>query len=93
MKKYLLLASVVLTSAAVGGAYAAIDCSTPPSCSELGYDMTASECGSAAKLKCPFGDAYYCVPEDGGGGSTDVEDPDSGSTGGNGGGVTEDPLG
>ena len=63
MKKYLLLASVVLTGAAVGGAYAAVDCSTPPSCSELGYDMTASECGSAAKLKCPFGDGYYCAPK------------------------------
>ena len=62
MKKYLLLASVVLTSAAVGGAYAAIDCSTPPSCSELGYDMTASECGSAPKLRCPFGEAYFCEP-------------------------------
>ena len=37
MKKYLLLTSVVLVSAAVGGAYAAVDCSTPPSCSELGY--------------------------------------------------------
>ena len=63
MKKYLLLTSVVLVSAAVGGAYAAVDCSTPPSCSELGYDMTASECGSAAKLKCPFGDGYYCAPK------------------------------
>ena len=63
MKRYLLLTSVVLVSAAVGGAYAAVDCSTPPSCSELGYDMTASECGSAAKLKCPFGDGYYCAPK------------------------------
>ena len=63
MKKYLLLTSVVLVSAAVGGACAAVDCSTPPSCSELGYDMTASECGSAAKLKCPFGDGYYCAPK------------------------------
>ncbi len=75
MKRYLLLTSVVLVSAAVGGAYAAVDCSTPPSCSELGYDMTASECGSAAKLKCPFGDGYYCVPEDGGGSSTEPDTP------------------
>ena len=63
MKKYLLLASVVLTGAAIGGAYAAIDCSTLPSCSELGYSMTASECGNMSKLKCPFGEYYFCPTE------------------------------
>ena len=63
MKKYLLLASVVLTGAAIGGAYASIDCSTLPSCSELGYSMTASECGNMSKLKCPFGEYYFCPTE------------------------------
>ena len=72
MKKYLLLTSVVLTGAAIGGAYAAIDCSIPPSCSELGYNKTASECGNLPKLKCPFGENYFCAL--GNGSSTEPEE-------------------
>lgn len=35
-------------------------CATLPKCADLGFVNTADECGSLKKLKCPFGDAYFC---------------------------------
>lgn len=34
--------------------YAAVNCSTTPSCSELGYTHSASECSGYKVVKCPF---------------------------------------
>ena len=51
-------------------------CATPPSCTELGYTRSASDCATIA-LKCPFDQTkYYCLTADeladiGGGGSCD----------------------
>ena len=35
-------------------------CATLPDCADLGFVNTAEECGTLKKLKCPFGDAYFC---------------------------------
>ena len=40
----------------ISGEAAAQTCVIPPTCEELGYDKVASDCGSLAKLKCPFDD-------------------------------------
>ena len=41
--------------------YAAIDCTTPPTCAELGYKQTASNCAGLFMLKCPFDEtAVFC---------------------------------
>ena len=53
MRKYLLLTGAALIGLG-GSAYAAIDCAVPPTCDELGYTMTTSDCSGMATLKCPF---------------------------------------
>lgn len=35
-------------------------CETLPSCASIGFDKTADDCSGRSKLKCPFGDAYFC---------------------------------
>ena len=46
----------------MSGEAAAQTCVIPPTCEELGYDKVASDCGSLAKLKCPFDDSkYFCT--------------------------------
>ncbi|MBQ8661615.1 MAG: hypothetical protein IJ482_04740 [Alphaproteobacteria bacterium] len=35
-------------------------CGTLPSCATIGFDKTADDCAGRSKLKCPFGDAYFC---------------------------------
>ena len=60
MKKYLLLAGVGFCCVS-GAAWAAIDCTTPPSCAEMGYTMTADDCDGRDTLKCPFNlSEVYC---------------------------------
>lgn len=39
-------------------------CTTFPSCESLGYTKTAKQCEGLAKLKCPFGDTYFCTQAD-----------------------------
>lgn len=51
MKK-LLLASVLGVMALP--AYAAVDCQTLPSCADLGYTYSASDCKGVSTVKCPF---------------------------------------
>ncbi len=51
MKKYLLLCTALTMSSS---AYAALDCATPPTCDELGYTMSSSDCEGQYSLKCPF---------------------------------------
>lgn len=52
---------------------ASAQCVTPPTCSELGYTKTASECSGHTFLKCPFNTAVgYC---DLGTGTTPIPDP------------------
>ena len=53
MRKYLLLAGAALIGLG-GSAYAAIDCTVPPTCEELGYAYPADWCKDQAVLKCPF---------------------------------------
>ena len=53
MRKYLLLAGAALIGLG-GSAYAAIDCTVPPTCEELGYAYPADWCEDQAVLKCPF---------------------------------------
>ena len=46
-------------------AYAALDCTKPPTCEELGYKQTASNCVEQFMLKCPFDEtAVFCGGED-----------------------------
>lgn len=55
--KYILAAgTAVLLPASV----AADTCSTLPSCESIGFTYSAADCGTLKKLKCPFGDAYFC---------------------------------
>ena len=51
MKKYLLLCSALTVASS---AYATLDCTTPPSCAELGYTMSTDDCAGKFALKCPF---------------------------------------
>lgn len=38
-------------------------CVRPPSCSELGYNYTATDCQGYARLVCPFDNTmFYCAP-------------------------------
>ena len=53
MRKYLLMAGAALIGLS-GSAYAALDCNTPPSCDELGYAYSSTECDGQSTLKCPF---------------------------------------
>ena len=39
---------------------AADTCSTLPTCESIGFTYSAGDCGKLKKLKCPFGDAYFC---------------------------------
>lgn len=55
--KYILAAgAVVLLPASV----AADVCGVLPTCDSLGFTYSATDCGTLKKLKCPFGDAYFC---------------------------------
>ena len=55
--KYILAAgAAVLLPASV----AADVCGVLPTCEALGFTYTADDCGTLKKLKCPFGDAYFC---------------------------------
>lgn len=37
-------------------------CQTPPSCTELGYNMTAEDCSGKTSIKCPFDSSkIYCL--------------------------------
>ena len=45
-------------------AYAALDCATPPTCAELGYKQTETDCAGKFMLKCPFSDEdFFCGGE------------------------------
>ena len=58
MKKYLLLS---LAMAVALPAYAALDCAEPPTCDDLGYTQSASDCAGQFILKCPFDEtAVFC---------------------------------
>ena len=62
MKKYLFLS---LAMAVALPAYAALDCATPPTCAQLGYIQSASDCAGKFMLKCPFSDEdFFCGGED-----------------------------
>ena len=62
MKKYLLLS---LAMAVALPAYAALDCSTPPTCDDLGYTQSASDCAGKFTLKCPFDETVvFCGGSD-----------------------------
>ena len=55
--KYILAAgAAVLLPASV----AADVCGVLPTCEALGFTYSAADCGTLKKLKCPFGDAYFC---------------------------------
>ncbi len=57
MKKYLLLCTALTISSS---AYA-LDCATPPTCDDLGYTQSASDCAGQFMLKCPFSDEdFFC---------------------------------
>ena len=61
MKKYLLLCTALTISSS---AYAAIDCSVRPSCADLGYTQTETDCAGKFILKCPFdSEAAFCGGE------------------------------
>ena len=63
MKKYLLLCTALTISSS---AYAAIDCSVRPSCADLGYTQTETDCAGKFILKCPFDEtAVFCGGVDG----------------------------
>lgn len=55
--KYILAAG---TAMLIPVTVAADTCSTLPSCASIGFTYSAADCGTLKKLKCPFGDAYFC---------------------------------
>lgn len=68
MKQYLLLAGAALIGWGEP-AFAAIDCAVPPSCEELGFTMTTSQCSEKTTLKCPFDRTKVFCHEDLSGGT------------------------
>ena len=65
MKKYLLLfASLIVASSA----YAEFDCTKIPTCADLGFTMSTTDCAGKNMLKCPFDtDKVFCGGESSGG--------------------------
>ncbi len=55
-KHILAVGTAVLLPASV----AAVPCGQLPTCDSLGFTYSAADCGTLKKLKCPFGDAYFC---------------------------------
>ncbi|MBQ7285551.1 MAG: hypothetical protein IJW72_04800 [Alphaproteobacteria bacterium] len=55
--KYILAA---VTAVLLPASVAADVCKELPTCDSLGFTYTATDCGTLKKLKCPFGDAYFC---------------------------------
>ena len=59
MKKLILSCSLLALTAP---AYAALDCTTPPTCDELGFAYSSAECDGQSTLKCPFDRTkLYCT--------------------------------
>ena len=54
MRKYGLLIGTAVFLAAGAAAAEDYTCATPPTCAELGYDQTASDCAGKKMVKCPF---------------------------------------
>ena len=93
MKKYLLLAGVGFCCFS-GTALAAFDCAPPPSCADLGYTMTTSQCSGKVTLKCPLDlNAVWCTSTTssgrGGDGGNSGSSGNGGSSGAGGGGDYE----
>ena len=62
MKKYLLLCSALVVASSVQAAD--INCATLPTCSELGFTMSADDCAGQFTLKCPFDSSLlFCEKE------------------------------
>ena len=62
MKKEILAAAAVSGSLLMISEAWAQTCVTPPSCEELGYTKSASDCEGMESLLCPFDKSkYYCV--------------------------------
>ena len=60
MKKLFLATVLVLLSNPVS---AAVDCETIPSCEDLGYTYTASECSGFSSIRCFYDKSkYFCNP-------------------------------
>ena len=58
MKKYLLLGTSLIVASS---AYAAFDCTKIPTCADLGFTMSATDCAGKNMLKCPFDtDKVFC---------------------------------
>ena len=57
LKKMMILSVAV---AAPLSAQAGFSCGVQPSCAELGFVHSAERCKNLLRLKCPFGDAYFC---------------------------------
>ncbi|MBR2300253.1 MAG: hypothetical protein IJ870_06775 [Alphaproteobacteria bacterium] len=55
--KYIVFSALVLMP--VSG-FAEANCDDLPSCTSIGFIYSSSECGSLSKLKCPFGNYYFC---------------------------------
>ena len=65
MKKYLLLGTSLIVASS---AYAEFDCTKQPTCADLGYLQTATDCAGKNMLKCPFDtDKVFCTGESSGG--------------------------
>ncbi len=61
MKKYLLLGTSLIVASS---AYAEFDCTKIPTCADLGYLQTATDCAGKNMLKCPFEtDKVFCESE------------------------------
>ena len=65
MKKYLLLGTSLIVASS---AYAEFDCTKIPTCADLGFTMSATDCAGKNMLKCPFEtDKVFCESESSGG--------------------------
>lgn len=71
MRKIFLIAALIMLSSPV---MAAIDCSTTPSCDELGYVYSASDCNGLSPVKCPFDTSKLFCNKAVNGSSSDLSD-------------------
>ena len=61
MRKYLLLTGAALLGLS-SSTLAALNCNTPPSCEELGYQFDTVRCPGKVVLKCPFDNSkLFCA--------------------------------
>ncbi|MBE6451970.1 MAG: hypothetical protein E7012_00575 [Alphaproteobacteria bacterium] len=63
MKQYIFIITMILLP--ISASLAQTSCVTPPTCAEMGYTQTESECAGKEIVRCPFDLSVVFCPNDG----------------------------